>query len=71
MLSLIAPFAIMLIAWDRLPDRIPIHWNLHGHVNGYGSIFIVPVLNIGLTALFIWLSKIDPKARKMPLPNAA
>jgi uncharacterized membrane protein len=71
LLILITPFAIMLFAEDRLPNSIPIQWNLHGHAKGYGPIYVMPLLNIGLAALLILLAKIDPKARKMNLPNAA
>jgi uncharacterized membrane protein len=70
-LILITPFAIMFFAGDRLPNSIPIQWNLHGHAKGYGPIYVMPLINIGLAAFLIGLTKIDPKARKMNLPNAA
>lgn len=25
-----------LLAWPHLPDRVPVHWNAHGAVDGYG-----------------------------------
>ncbi|HZK76976.1 MAG TPA: SdpI family protein [Candidatus Kapabacteria bacterium] len=71
MLILIAPFLIMALVWDQLPDRIPIRWNFRGHPKGYGPIYVLPLLNVGLAALLIWLAKIDPKARKMNLPSTA
>src|ERR1035437_7020565 len=68
-LILLAPFVLIPFVWDRLPDRIPTHWDYNGHPNGYSSkgfgLLFTPLLNIGLALLFIGLSKIDPKAWRM------
>lgn len=73
LLILAAPFIIMAIAWNDIPDRVPMHWGINGHPNGYTSkgigLFILPIINIGLAALLLWLSKVDPKAYKMKLPG--
>ncbi len=64
---LISPFIYLAFEWNDLPDRMPIHWNAHGEANGFGSkVFgglFMPLLNIGLYALFLALPKIDPKKR--------
>ncbi len=69
LLILAAPFALIPFVWDKMPDRIPIHWDYNGHPNGYGNkafgLMFAPTLNIGLALLFIGLSKIDPKAWMM------
>jgi uncharacterized membrane protein len=71
LLILITPFVIMAFAGERLPDRIPIRWNFRGHAKGYGPPYLLPLLNVGIAALLLWLAKIDPKAFKMNLPNTA
>ncbi len=72
-LILIAPFVIMPFVWDQMPDRIPVHWDFNGHANGYSSkgfgLFVLPLINIGLAALLMGLSKVDPKAWMMNVPS--
>ncbi len=47
---MILPAIAGFILWNRLPDRVPIHWNAYGEVDGYGSkLFLVA----GLPAIFI------------------
>ena len=74
LLILIAPFAMIAFVWDQMPERIPIHWDYHGHANGYGGkgfgLFLLPIVNIGIAALLGSLSTVDPKAWKMKLPSA-
>jgi uncharacterized membrane protein len=61
---LILTFAITLIAYPYMPDRIASHWDLSGEVNGYMSkfwgLFLVPLLSAGLTLLFLLIPRIDP-----------
>lgn len=64
---LLLPFFYIPFIWDKLPDAIPTHWNLHGKVNQYssktfGTLFL-PLLNIGMYALFLILPKIDPRKK--------
>lgn len=57
-------FLASAIAYPKLPDEVPIHWDLHGRVNGYGSrfvgVFIMPLAMLGIWALMRALPKIDP-----------
>lgn len=53
------------LAWSRLPERVPMHWNLAGEVDRYGSRLSGAVM-IPLMMLFVWgmmrvLPKIDPR----------
>lgn len=45
-------------------DRIPIHWNLQGEVDGYAGkwegLMFVPLVSLGMAVLLIVLPKIDP-----------
>jgi uncharacterized membrane protein len=64
LLVLLLPFALIAIFWNELPDRIPMHWNASGEVNGWAGksgIFFAPCLNIALAILLYYLPRIDPK----------
>lgn len=60
-------FALGAYFYPSLPDRVPIHWNLNGEVNGYGSklfgAFGLPLTNLGLYLMFLVLPYIDPKRK--------
>ena len=71
MRKLVAPFLIVCTAafsiavWSRLPERMPVHWGLHGAVDRYGSRTEAAVFFPGLM-LVIWLlmrflPRIDPR----------
>lgn len=50
-IMLTALIAIPLYFYDRLPDLIPIHFNLFGEVDGYGSkqmIWLWPALGLAI-----------------------
>ena len=57
-------FAITIIAYPYMPDRIASHWGTSGEVNGYLSkfwgLFLVPLLSAGMTLLFLLIPRIDP-----------
>ncbi|HVA80365.1 MAG TPA: SdpI family protein [Candidatus Binataceae bacterium] len=57
-------FVLAAIVWNRTPDRVPIHWDAAGNVNGYGSRFegllLQPMIGIGVYFLMIALPRIDP-----------
>lgn len=53
-----------LLLWNRLPDPMPGHWNASGDIDGYISkfwgVFLVPIISIALTGLFLIIPRIDP-----------
>lgn len=57
-------FTVAAWAWPQLPDRLPIHWNIHGEVDGWGNKFMgllfMPFLVLGLYLLLLLLPLIDP-----------
>ncbi len=63
----IGPFLVLAVLWDRIPARIPIHWGLHGEVNGWGSrafgTLLLPLMSLGLVALLRVVPRLDPKLR--------
>jgi len=64
----IAPLLALVMLWDQLPDRVPIHWNLRGEIDGWASkpfgMFIMPITSLGIIALLRFLPGIDPKLRR-------
>jgi uncharacterized membrane protein len=59
-----AMFAVAAAAWSHVPERMPIHWNMHGEVDGYGGKFagllLVPLLAVGLYLLLLFVPRLDP-----------
>ena len=63
---LIAATAIAsAIAYPRLPETVPSHWNLHGQVNGWQSrgfaAFLMPIVLLVLWGVMRGLPAIDPR----------
>ena len=62
------PFAYALYLYPTLPNKIPMHFNINGEVDGWGSresIYLLPSI-MGLTSIFVYflmanIKKIDPK----------
>lgn len=65
MLLVAAAFAASAAVYGRLPERMPIHWNAAGAVDGYGSrlagAFLVPGLMVVLAAMIPLLPRLDPR----------
>ena len=65
-----AMFVNAAVRWSSVPDRIPIHWNISGEVDGYGGKFadlmMVPLLTLGLYALLLVIPKLDPARANYP-----
>ena len=60
----LASFTVSLYFYPLIPEKIAIHWNLQGQVDGYASkfpgLFILPSLLVGIVLLFITIPKVDP-----------
>lgn len=61
------PFVYLGYLWNSLPEKVPIHWNLKGEIDDWGSklsliglVFLLPVLTY---VLMLAIPKIDPKKR--------
>jgi len=57
-------FMVSLYFYPLMPEKIAIHWNLQGQVDGYASkfpgLFILPSLLVGIVLLFITIPRVDP-----------
>ncbi len=53
-----------LAVYDRLPDRMASHWGVNDQVNGtisrFWGAFLMPIIALGMLALFLLLPLIDP-----------
>ena len=62
---LFIPMVIGLILWNRLPEQVPSHWDIHGNIDGWSSkafaVFAIPALLLMLHWLCIIASTMDPK----------
>ncbi len=60
-------FALGIYFYPLLPDRVPIHWNASGEVNGYGSklfgTFGLPAISLAMYLMFLVLPYIDPRRK--------
>jgi uncharacterized membrane protein len=66
---LVAPLAALVTLWKDLPDRVPVHWNLRGQIDGWGSkpsLLVMPLASLVTIGLLHFLPRIDPKLRRAP-----
>ncbi|AEE97796.1 SdpI family protein [Mahella australiensis] len=65
LIVIIAAALLSAIAvYGRLPDKIPMHWNISGEIDSYGgkgSIFLLPLMNAGIYTLMLVTPLIDPR----------
>ena len=59
------PLLYALYLWNALPEKLPIHWNYKGEIDGYSSKLIgalfFPGLNVVLYFILAFIPKLDPK----------
>lgn len=67
------PFVYLAIIWNKLPQKVPVHWNIRGEVDRYGEkteMILIPVLLPLLVSLiFLVVPKIDPKNKLNKMGN--
>ena len=64
----IAPIMFLLFMPD-IPSDIPVHWNIHGEIDRYGSKYILPISGIGVYLLLFLAPLIDPRRQNHILHN--
>jgi uncharacterized membrane protein len=59
-----AMFALAAGCWSHAPEKLPIHWNFRGEVDGYGGRFagllLLPLMTAGVYLLTLLLPLVDP-----------
>lgn len=66
---MLLPVIVGLLLWNTLPDKVPIHWNAAGEVDGWGSralvVFGLSFLILAIHWLCVLFTSIDPKNRDL------
>jgi uncharacterized membrane protein len=63
---LLAPMVALVVLWRELPERVPMHWNLRGEIDSWGSkplLLFMPITGLVVIGLLHFLPRIDPKLR--------
>ena len=72
LVAIAAMFLTALVVWNRVPNELPIHWNLAGEIDRYGNkyqgLLLLPLLALGSYLLTLFLPKIDPKRKELDNP---
>jgi uncharacterized membrane protein len=68
---IVAMFALALLTWPSAPAQFPIHWNITGQVDGYGSrsvgLLLMPIVTLGGHALIGLASLIRRRQFEWPM----
>ena len=60
---LLVPIIFMFIVWDKLPEKLPVHWNIKGEIDNYGAKYLYAIINAALYIVFLVIPKIDPRKK--------
>ncbi len=67
------PFVYLAFIWKDLPEKVPMHWNINGEIDRFGSkielipvLFMMPVL---VYLIMLIVPKIDPKGQIKKMGN--
>lgn len=67
------PFIYLAYLWNSLPEKIPIHWNIKGEIDGWGTkdqlLVILLALPVLTYVLFLIIPYIDPKKKLKNMGN--
>lgn len=67
------PSVYLGIIWNRLPEKVPLHWNLNGEIDRYGNktelIVLAILLPLLVYGLFLIIPSIDPKNKLKQMGN--
>ena len=59
------PFIYLAYIWNTLPEQVPLHWNIKGEIDRYGSkyeLWLIPILlPLLIYIIFLIVPSIDPK----------
>lgn len=63
---ILATLVFSIAVYNRLPERMVIHWSISGEPDGYGSrglgAFLLPLVALGMWGLLMVLPKLDPRS---------
>jgi immunity protein, SdpI family len=63
-----APFIALVVFWNQIPERVPIHWNIRGEIDRWApkatGMLLLPLIGLGTVVLCRVVSWLDPKLRQ-------
>lgn len=68
----VLPAAFLAYIWSAIPSKVPLHWDIDGAVNRYGSkweLLLIGLIPIILYTLFMLAPLVDPKKRLETMGN--
>ena len=67
------PFIYLSYIWNKLPEKVPMHWNIKGEIDRYGDkleLLLIPILlPLLMYVIFLVVPKIDPKNKLNKMGN--
>lgn len=64
-IAIAAAFIFTAAVWSRLPEQLPVHWNIRGEPDGWAGRLhgglLLPSLALGLWVLLTVLPRLDPR----------
>ena len=66
---ILLPILVGVILWDKLPDKVPYHWDIHGEVDNWASkpvaVFLLPVVLLAMQWVCILVTALEPKTKNV------
>lgn len=66
-LILLLPFVYSFIVWNRIPDKVPTHFDVHGEPDDYSTkifaLLLLPIINIVIYFVLFVVPRIDPRKK--------
>ncbi len=63
------PIIIGLILWNKLPDQVPVHWDINGNVDDYTTkaqaVFLMPLVLVAFHWICVIGTSLDPKKQNI------
>ena len=63
------PIVIGLILWDKLPEQVPVHWDINGAVDDYATktqaVFLMPLILVAFHWICLLGTSLDPKKQNI------
>ena len=66
-LILLVPFIYAFAIWNKVPQQVPTHFDIHGQPNDYSgkvyALLILPLINVAIYVLLFFVPRIDPRKK--------
>ena len=63
------PMIIGVLLWNKLPDQMPIHWDINGNIDGYSTkaqaVFAMPLVLVAFHWICAVGTSLDPKKKNI------